>query len=115
MFNSMYIKNPYSHTPSQIFPFSLETNILIKCILLMAQLINQNRSWPGVFTCPSHCPGHFGQVQDEQEDLFYFHTPQLVVGGKAVGAETLQWGGNWMCQMQISELRSSGKIFSATL
>lgn len=43
------------------------------------------------------------------------HTPQLVVGGKAGGAETSLWGGNWMHQMQTSELRSSGKIFSAML
>lgn len=73
VFTSMYIMNPYSHTPSQIFPFFLKTNSLIKCGFLIVQSINQNRSWPGVFSCPSHHPGHLGQVQNEQ--FFYFYGP----------------------------------------
>lgn len=68
----MYNMNPYSHALSQFFPFSLKTTILIKCILLIVWPINQNRSWPGVFNCPSPHPGHLCQVQDEQEQLFYF-------------------------------------------
>lgn len=65
-----YNLNPHSHTLSQILPFFLK-NILIKCIILIVWPINQKRSWPGVFTCPSHHPGHLSQVQDEQEQLFY--------------------------------------------
>lgn len=68
---SMYNINSYSHIPSQIFPFFWKTNILIKFIILIVWPINQTRSWPGVFRCPSHHPGHLCQAQEEQEQLSY--------------------------------------------
>lgn len=80
---------PYSLTPSQIFPFFLKTNILIKCILLIIQPINQNRSWVGMFNCPPHCPGHPWQVQSEQEELFHSFGPHdPACGGRKGGGCT---------------------------
>lgn len=97
MFTSRYIMNAYSLMPSQIFPFVLKTNIPIKCILLIVQPINQNRSWPGVFNCPSHHPGHLCQVQNEQEQLF----PLLWPTQSSLWKEGRQWVHRPCCGVEI--------------
>lgn len=73
------------------------------------------RAWAGMLHCTSHYPGRLCQVQHEQEPLQPFCSPHtLALGGReGTGCPDLTVGWKWDAQM--SELRSSGKVSSATL
>lgn len=140
---SRSIMNTYSLLPSQTFPFFLKSNILIKCIPLIVQpirtkqitvksprktkelmfsehwsslsFLNHERRAEHGLHCTSHHSGHLCQIQNKQEPLQSFsspHTPALA-GREGNGCPDLTVGWKW--DVQTSELRSSGKVCSATL
>lgn len=73
------------------------------------------RTRAGMLHCTSHHPGHLCQIQKQQEPLQPFSSPHTPPFGGREGDGCPDRTAGWKWDVQPSELRSSGKVSSATL